>query len=86
MRSSAPGKSTSKAEVQDITKHGIWLYVLGNEYFMPYNNYPWFKNAKVSDIYQVKLLNDTHIYWQNLDVDLELESLITPDRYPLIYK
>ena len=86
MKSSALGKSISQAEVQDISKYGIWLYVKGEEYFLPYNNYPWFRNAKVSEIYNVRLFHDTHLYWQDLDVDLELESLKNPENYPLVFK
>ena len=86
MRSSAFGKNTLSAEVQNISRHGIWLLASGDEYFLPYKQYPWFKAAKLSEIYNVKLLYGMHLFWPDLDVDLELESLKTPDRYSLIYK
>ena len=85
MKSSAVGKSTFHVEVQDISKHGIWLYVKEREYFLPYSEYTWFKDAKVSEVYNVELLHDTHLYWPDLDVDLELEALQHPEKYPLKY-
>ena len=86
MRSSAPGKNTSPAEVQDISRNGVWLLVQGKEYFLAYADHPWFKEAKLAEIYNLKLIHGTHLYWSDLDVDLELESLQQPERYPLVYK
>lgn len=86
MRLSAPGKGTSSAEVQDITRHGVWLLVRGQEYFLPYVQYPWFRDAKVAEVYDVRLLNGMHLHWPALDVDLELEALERPENYPLTYK
>jgi len=86
MKSQTLGKNISEVEVQNISSHGIWLYAVGKEYFLPFNNYPWFKNAKINDIYDVELLHDHHLPWPALDVDLELESLETPEKYPLTYK
>ena len=64
---------------------GMWLLVKDTEYFLPYKDYPWFKDAKISDIYNVELLHETHIYWPTLDVDLDLDALQNPEKYPLIY-
>jgi len=86
MKSQTLGKNISEVEVQNISSHGIWLYAVGKEYFLPFNNYPWFKNAKINDIYDVELLHEHHLHWPALDVDLELESLETPEKYPLTYK
>jgi hypothetical protein len=85
MRSSNAGTSTSKVEIVNISPHGIWLYVKGKEYFLPYKEFPWFKDARISEIYQVKLFRGHHLHWSDLDVDLDLDSLEHPDRYPLKY-
>lgn len=84
MKSSVLGKNTSRAEVLDITRHGIWLFVRGREYLLSFKDHPWFKNAKVSAIYNVALQHRTHLYWPELDVDLAVESLDCPERYPLV--
>jgi hypothetical protein len=85
MKSSALGKSTSEAEVQDITPFGVWLFVGGKEFYLPFEEYPWFRKARLSDIYEVELLHGSHLYWPRLDVDLALESLENPEKYPLIF-
>jgi hypothetical protein len=86
MKSSALGKSISTVEVQDISRHGVWLYANRREYFLPYEDYPWFEKANVLDIYNVELLNHSHLHWPSLDIDLEIESLHDRIKYPLIYK
>ena len=86
MKSKVHGKDILHVEIQDITLQGIWIYIDGTEYFLPYGQYPWFKNARVSEIYNLKLLHGVHLYWPDLDVDLELESLKNPKRYPLLFK
>jgi hypothetical protein len=85
MKSSVRGKSTSHIEVQNISKSGIWIFVNDREYFLPFTEYPWFKDAKVSEIHNVKITHGSHLHWPELDVDLELESLQHPEQYPLIY-
>jgi len=86
MKSNVRGKSTSQIEVSNIDVHGFWLYAKDKEYFMPFEEYPWFKNAKVKEILNVQLLHGCHLYWPNLDVDLELACIASPDKYPLKYQ
>jgi len=86
MISSRNGIDTLEVEVLNISPHGIWLYVKGKEYFLSYQDDPWFKESKVTDIYEVELLHDTHLHWPQLDIDLEIESLDNPGKYPLKYK
>ena len=83
MRSCTLGKNTSRAEIQDISRHGVWLFARGQEFHLPFADYPWFKDAKVSAVYNVKLLHSSHLYWPDLDVDLDIESLEHPEKYPL---
>jgi hypothetical protein len=80
------GKSTSPVEIQDISKNGVWIIIKDTEYFLPYNDFPWFKNAKVSDIYNVIIMHGQHLYWPDLDIDLELDSLQNLEKYPLVYR
>ena len=83
MRSSVRGKSTSVVEVTNIDALGFWLLVRGKEYFLPYDEYPWFREARVRDILAVKLVSEDHLHWPALDVDLSLESLEHPEAFPL---
>ena len=84
MKSPAPGTSTSVAEVSNVSPHGIWVIAENTEYFLPYDEYPWFRDAKVSDIFKLECPRPGHLHWPRLDVDLTLDSLEHPERYPLI--
>jgi len=86
MKSQQLGANISDVEVVNIDSHGVWVYVKGAEYFLPYTDYPWFKDAKVADILDVRLLHEDHLHWPKLDVDLSMKSLRDPDAYPLIYQ
>ena len=86
MKSEALRRSTSEVKVTQISKHGIWLLLQEKEYFLSFENFPWFKDASVSDIQNVELLNEHHLYWPGLDVDLALESIERVDRFPLVSK
>lgn len=79
------GTYISEAEVTNIDKYGIWIFVNKKEYFLSHKEFPWFKNAKISEILNVKLLKKSHLYWPELDIDLSTEILKYPDKYPLIY-
>ncbi len=86
MKSSTRGTRTSKAEVQGILKNGLWLLVRGREYFLPFAKHPWLRKASLSALQRVKVLHGRHLYWPDLDVDIDVASLEHPNRYPLIYR
>lgn len=69
-----------------INAQGIMISVQGNDYFLSYNRIPWMKDAAVRDVLDVKMQGQSAIEWPALDVDLEIESLKHPERYPLIMK
>ncbi|MEY3370404.1 MAG: hypothetical protein RLZZ361_1074 [Cyanobacteriota bacterium] len=79
------GKSTSKTEVVGVTQHGLWIHVNSQEFFLPFTEYPWFKKASLSDLLDLKLIHNHHLRWENLDIDLELESLNNLEKYKLKY-
>ena len=86
MKSSARGTTTSSVEVVNISPHGIWLWVNGKEFFLSYEDFPWFKDASLANIYRVQLIHGRALRWEALDVDVALESLEHSDRYPLTYQ
>lgn len=85
-KSLARGKRTSAVDVLNISAFGVWILVENKEYFASYENFPWFKNAKISEILSVELPHSGHLYWPELDVDLSVESLDSPEKLPLISK
>lgn len=76
------GKSIS-VSVENISSFGIWMLVKGKEYFLNYHDYPYFQNQPIRSIQNVKLLHDFHLYWPELDVDLEIDTIENPEKYPL---
>ncbi|HUI93797.1 MAG TPA: DUF2442 domain-containing protein [Chitinivibrionales bacterium] len=86
MKSKTVGKSISAVEITDVTSHGVWLIAKAHEYFLSFVDFPWFREAKVSAVLDVSLLHATHLHWPQMDVDLELASLESLEKYPLRYK
>jgi hypothetical protein len=70
-------------EVTNISSHGLWILSNEKEYFLSYEQFPWFKDKTVNDITHVESLGQDHLYWENLDVDLSLEMIEHPERFPL---
>ena len=73
-------------EVSHISQHGIWLLLGERELFLPYRDFPWFKNACVSAVLNVQLPQPHHLYWSDLDIDLAVESIEHPERFPLVVR
>jgi hypothetical protein len=84
MKSAQLGKNTSGVEVTNISKHGFWLLLGNRELFLPFEEFPWFRDAPVGKLLNVELSNPHHLYWPDLDVDIALESIEHPELYPLI--
>jgi hypothetical protein len=59
------------------------LFTVGKEYFLSYEKFPFFRDQTLKDIQDVRLLHGRHLYWQRLDVDLEIDNLENPNKYPL---
>lgn len=85
MKSKKLGRNTSKTEVLNISPFGVWIYVADKEHFLPYDEYPWFRQAPIAAIQNIHLLHENHLYWPDLDVDLEVSSLNHPEQYSLLY-
>ena len=78
--------SSTSASVLMITAQGIMLSVLGNDYFLSYNRIPWMKDAPIRSVLNVQMSGTEAIERPDLDVDLEIDSLRHPERYPLVIK
>jgi hypothetical protein len=83
MSSSGPGKSNSTVEVTNISAHGLWLLVQNRELFLSYDDFPWFREQPVKSILQVEEQSPGHFHWPDIDVDLTVEMIEHPERFPL---
>ena len=73
-------------EVTNIDSRGLWLYVDGREHYMSYEQFPWFAEATVKQITNVERQHGTHFHWPDLDVDLTLDMIDYPEKYPRVYR
>ena len=83
MNSEQLGKTVSDVEVTNISTHGIWLLVGEWEFFLSYEDFPWFKEVPLGNILRVEQPTPGHFYWPDLDVDLGIESIEHPEKFPL---
>src|SRR5881397_2998037 len=84
MKSALRGKSTSRVEVTNVSGTGFWLFLNAEELFVPFKQFPWFKDVTIGQLLNVVRPAPHHLYWPDLDVDLAVESLTHPERYPLV--
>ena len=76
----------TSASVLMINAQGIMLSVLGHDYFLSYNRIPWMQDAPIRSVLNVQMSGSEAIEWPDLDVDLEIDSLRHPERFPLVIK
>lgn len=84
MKSKRLGKRTSKVELSNVSLHGFWLLIGEREWFLSLKDFPWFEDASIRALAKIELPNPHHLYWPELDVDLAVESIEHPERYPLV--
>lgn len=78
--------NSTLADVLMINDKGIMISVLGQDYFLSYNRVPWMRDATINEVLDIRMSGKNAIEWPKLDVDLEIESLRHPERYPLLIK
>jgi autonomous glycyl radical cofactor GrcA len=52
--------------------------------FLDHDKFPWFRKAPVEHIFNVIEEGEGHFHWPNLDVDLDVDRIKHPEKYPLI--
>jgi hypothetical protein len=81
-----PGTVTLAAEVTNVSPFCFWLLVGGEELAVPFSQFPWFKNATIAQLTDVKRPSEDHLHWPQLDVDLSVASIRSPEDFPLVSK
>lgn len=79
-----PGTSTFPVAVTNVSRHGLWLLVGDEELFVPFEHFPWFRDASIEKISVVERQTVDHLYWPLLDIDVSVESIRSPDAFPLV--
>lgn len=86
MKSEPLGNNTSAIEVTNISPHGFWLLWGGQEYFLAFEHFPWFRDATIGAISHIEQQGTENLHWPDLDVDLSLEIIKNPDQFSLVSK
>src|SRR5437879_3707586 len=55
------GIITSAAEVTHVSKHGFWLLLGNEELLLPFEQFPWFKDATIEQISEVEWPVPDHV-------------------------
>ena len=84
MKSAKLGKHISGVEITNVSTHGFWLLLGDRELFVSFEHFPWFKDVPIGKLLHVELPQPHHLYWPDLDIDLAVESLEHPERFPLV--
>ena len=86
MKSVKRGSNTSVAEVVHVSAHGFWLFFApqNRELFLPFRSFPWFANATIRELSTIEVERGHIVRWPELDVDLDIERIEHPERYPLL--
>jgi hypothetical protein len=72
--------------VTNVSRHGFWILVDGDEKFVAFDLFPWFLDVPIGRLLDVRLQGPGHLYWPKLDVDLAVESIDSPEKFPLVSK
>ena len=84
MKSEIIGADTSQPEVLNVSPHGFWLLIGEREYLLDFESFPWFRSATLHELFTIELHHGDHLYWPLLDVDLDLDRIEHPEKYPLM--
>ena len=84
MKSAKPGKRISEVEVTNVSQHGFWLLLGRRELFLSFEHFPWFREVPIGQLVNVEVPSAHHLYWPELDIDLAVESIEHPERFPLV--
>ena len=78
-------RSDVEVEVTDITPEGCWLRVRSENHYISFiDSHVYFLGASAEEIQDVKLHCGKYLRWEALDVDLEIDNFVYPERYPYI--
>jgi hypothetical protein len=77
---------TGQVMITNISGAGIWMFIHNSEVFLPFTDFPWFEDAPIKKILHVEMPSENHLYWPDLDIDLDVESVFHPEKYPLVSK
>jgi hypothetical protein len=75
--------------VTNVSRHGLWILISAPslrrvEKFLAFDLFPWFLDAPIGAVIDVEFQGPDHLRWPKLDIDLALDSIDHPERFPLV--
>jgi len=83
MNSKKPGTVISPIELTQVTDLGLQIRTRSGEFFLSFEDFPWFIDAPVTALRNVEEPAPGHFHWPELDVDLTDDMMAHPERFPL---
>ena len=77
----------SKAEVFNVSPQGFWLFVAGKDYYLWFDDFPKFRSATASQLFNVEFDRERYLFWPELNIDLDLEHIEhfgKPPPFPIV--
>ena len=62
---------------------GLSLRLGGKRLFLPFEKFPWFRDAPIGKVCRVEQPTAQLLRWPELDIDILLRSIAGPDTHPL---
>jgi hypothetical protein len=78
MKSAERGDDTPDVEVTNISEHGFWMQVGGQELYVLFADFPQFKGAKLGQLLDVTMKDAERLFWPQLKIDLTIENVRHP--------
>ncbi len=73
--------SANKTCFLGSSAEGIAILIYGKEYFLRYTDFPWFEYCNAIELRDIAA-DRWGVYWNLLDIDLSIESIEHPERFP----
>jgi hypothetical protein len=86
MNSSKNSTGSWPVSIGASTARGFWLVLGAGKAFVSFKAFPWFRAFTPSELANVRRPWADHIRWPAFDIDLHLDAIVHPERYPLIEK
>ena len=78
------GNVTLEVEVTNVSTHCFWLLLGDEELAVTFADFPWFMQAIIEQLADVRRPTEDHLCWPQLDIDLSIESIRKPECFPLV--
>ncbi|HNC85130.1 MAG TPA: DUF2442 domain-containing protein [Nitrospira sp.] len=75
---------TQTVEVTRVSKNGFWVSLPEEDVYLPFDHFPWFRDAPLGQVLNVQQPTDHNLYWPDLGIDLSLETISYPEPMGLV--